>query len=141
MRRNRVEVLLHFVWTTIERAPLISEEMERSLYRCIHAKCADLKCEVLAVGGMPDHVHLAIALPTTLEIWKVMHGVKGVSSAFVRDQLMKPGEVFGWRDGYGVFSFSRSHKRAVIEYIRNQKTHHASGDLWPHAEEPDEVDG
>jgi len=90
------------------------------------------------VGGMPDHVHLAVSVPMTLELWKIMHQVKGVSSQFVRDQLLPPGEVFGWRDNYGVSSISSSHKKAVIEYIRNQKQHHADGTLWPNAEPLDE---
>jgi hypothetical protein len=47
--------------------------------------------------------------------------------------------VFSWQDGYGVFSFSPSHKDAVIEYIRNQKQHHADGNLWPEVEKlPDD---
>jgi putative transposase len=140
MRRNRVEILLHFVWTTIERAPLVTDNIERDLYRCIHSVCDKLRCQVIALGGMPDHVHLAIALPTTITASKVMHDVKGISSAFARDHLVEPGEVFGWRDGYGVFSFSRSDRAAVIEYIRNQKTRHASGRLWPNAEDPDVID-
>ena len=52
---------------------------------------------------------------------------------------MKPGEVFGWQDGYGSFSFSGTDKDSVIDYVRNQKQHPADGTLWPEVEKlPDD---
>ena len=139
MGHSRVEVYIHYVWATHKKQPLITPEFERSVYRCIQEQCEKLDCPVLALGGIEDHLHLAIKLNVNLPVWKVMHTVKGTSSAFVRDKLMKPGDFFGWQDGYGAFSFSPSHKEAVIEYILNQKQHHADGKLWPEVEKlPDD---
>jgi len=135
-RNNKVEIYLHYVWTTHSRHPMIRPEIERELYRCIEAACRKEKCDVLAVGGTEDHVHLAIKLPTTTPPYKVMQTVKGTSSAFARDHLVKPGDSFCWQDGYGVFSFSRSHKTLVINYISKQKEHHQTGELWPDVEDP-----
>ena len=129
-RKSNVEVYLHFVWATKRRLPLIVPELERRLHGCISGEAKRLDCEVLAVGGMPDHVHLAVAMPTVLSPAKLMQQVKGVSSRFASERLLPSGEVFVWQEGYGVFSFSRSHRDRVIAYIRNQKQHHASGDMW-----------
>jgi len=135
---SRVEVYIHYVWGTIHREPLVTPEFERLLYRCIQAQCDKLECPVIAIGGMPDHIHLAVRLNVKLPIWKVMHVVKGTSSAFMRDKLIKPGDMFGWQDGYGSFSFGGS-DTGVVEYIRNQKRHHADGTLWPEVEKlPDD---
>ncbi len=130
-RKNHVEVYLHFVWATKLRLPLIAPEIERRLHGCISAEARRLGCEVLAVGGMPDHVHLAVPMPTVLSPAKLMQQVKGVASRFASEHLVPQGELFVWQEGYGVFSFSRSHLDRVIRYIRNQKQHHTSGDMWP----------
>ena len=52
MLKNKLCVAVHFVWATWDRQPLIMEEIEQRLWRCIGAVCADDKCEVLAIGGM-----------------------------------------------------------------------------------------
>ncbi|MEO7716024.1 MAG: IS200/IS605 family transposase [Capsulimonas sp.] len=131
--RNTINVYLHLVWGTYLRYPLITADKEAALFRCIEAECARLGCEILATGGMPDHVHLAVTLPTPLSVAKLMQQVKGVSSAFARDQLFA-GEFFGWQEGYGAFSFSHSQCSKIIDYIKNQKLHHAKQTLWTSVE-------
>jgi len=32
--------------------------------------------------------------------------------------------MFGWQDGYGAFSVSKSNVPAVVDYIKNQREHH-----------------
>ena len=137
MRRSKVEIYLHFVWGTLHRLPLVTEEIERDVYRCIGDQAAGLGCIVLAIGGISDHVHLLLRVPAKVSASELMKQVKGVSSAFGRDRL--GGEsLFGWQDGYGVFSVTRSHTDRVCAYIKNQKRHHADGTLWPEWEETDE---
>jgi putative transposase len=136
MAGNWSEVFLHVVWTTHSRHPLITPPIERRLHRYISTICTNNNCIVLAINSMPDHVHLAIALPTDISIGDLVHAVKGSSSTFAREKLT-PGEFFGWRDGYSVFSFRRSDAETVVAYIRNQKRHHADGTLWPNAERLD----
>ena len=137
MRRSKAEIYLHFVWGTLRRLPLVSENIERDIYRCVGDQATKLQCVVLAIGGMPDHVHLLARVPAKISASELAKQVKGVSSAFGRDRL--GGEsLFGWQDGYGVFSVSRSHVKRIIAYIENQKRHHADGTLWPEWEETDE---
>jgi REP element-mobilizing transposase RayT len=81
-RKSYIEVYLHLVWATKRRLPLIAPEIERRLHGCISAEARRLRCEVLAVGGMPDHVHLAVSMPTVLSPAKLMQQVKGVALAF-----------------------------------------------------------
>ena len=137
MRRNKLDVCLHFVWATWDRLPLVTEEIEREVYRCLEQACRDGKCEALAVGGMPDHVHLLLVIHNTVTIADLMSHIKGGSSRFVSEKLC-PGEWFAWQANYGCFSISRSHRQRLIDYIQNQKQHHADGDLWPAAEEANE---
>ncbi len=140
MRASKSEVYLHFVWSTRGRDPVLDGESARMVHRCIEAEARGAGCDVLAIGGMPDHVHLLVKAPTKVSPASLMHQVRGVSSAFVRDHLGDVGG-FRWQEGYGVFSVSRTHVRIVIEYVEHQAEHHASGTVWPaierSGEEPD----
>jgi hypothetical protein len=69
-------IVLHFVWATNRRLPFIVESIERRLHRMIQAKARELGCEVIAVNGMPDHVHLLVQMPTTLTPADLMQSVK-----------------------------------------------------------------
>ncbi len=62
-----------------------------------------------------------------------MNRVKGGSSRLVSEKL-RPGAWFAWRENYAVFSVSARDKKATIEYINDQKTHHAGNKLWPSVE-------
>ena len=137
MRRSKAEIYLHFVWATKNRQPMLTPEIERSVYRCIESEAKDLKVIVLAIGGISDHVHLLVRMPTSVCASVLMKQVKGVSTTFVRDQL-QPKTPFCWQEGYGVFSVSRSHVDKVTSYVINQKTHHADNKLWDEWEQSDE---
>lgn len=128
-RRSRSEIYLHLVWATYRRMPLLTGELERAAYACIMEEAKKAGCDVLALGGMPDHVHVAVRVPTTIAPAALVKAMKGVSSTVVRRQVL-PGETFGWQDGYGAFSFSRSHRERVVAYVRNQKRHHAEASTW-----------
>ena len=65
MLKNKLCVAVHFVWATWDRQPLITEDIERGLWRYIETVCTDDHCEVLAIGGMPSHVHLLALLSNT----------------------------------------------------------------------------
>ena len=121
--------MLHIVWSTHERMPLVTETLERSLYRCMQSEAEALGCHVLAIGGMPDHVHLIVALPTTVSVAKLMKQVKGVSSNLAGD-LLSPEHFFGWDDNYAVFSMSQNHCQSAIAYVQRQKQHHAQNNIW-----------
>ena len=78
---------LHLVWGTHERLPCITPEIERPVHRCIEGEARALGCDVLAIGGTADHVHLVVKLPTTVTIARLAQQVKGVSSHFVHDEF------------------------------------------------------
>jgi REP element-mobilizing transposase RayT len=87
MSRSKSEIYLHLVWATWKRQSLVTSDIERAVYRCIEQQAIGLKCNVLAIGGMPDHVHLAVRTPTYVDASKIVMQAKGVSSTMVRDQL------------------------------------------------------
>ena len=128
IRRNKLNVYLHLVWTTWDRLPLITPEMEPALYRHFGATLQSLKCRPLAINGMPEHAHVFLAMSSTATIANLVQKLKGSSSHFVNDQL-QPSYQFKWAGYYGAFSVSRWDVQRIMTYIQNQKQHHADDAL------------
>lgn len=133
MRHAKTELYVHVIWTTSERRALIKLPQRRALYRCLEAQAQHLDCTILALGGMPDHVHMVLRMPTKLAVARMVQQLKGVPSKFVGEQLGL--SLFKWQEGYGVFSLSRSHVARAVAYVERQEEHHAGGALWPEWEE------
>ncbi|HEX8237662.1 MAG TPA: IS200/IS605 family transposase [Abditibacteriaceae bacterium] len=138
-RRSKVHFYAHLVWATRGRTPLLTPaDIERRVHRCIHYEAERLKCTVLAIQGMPDHVHLVVQMPSTLAVSRLAQAVKGVSSRFANETLGFDG-AFDWQQNYAAFSLSRSHLTRVVKYVQNQKEHHQEGTQWSEWEEADEA--
>jgi REP element-mobilizing transposase RayT len=123
---NYIEVYLHFVWATWNRDPLVDDTIKPALYEAVMDACRRLECRPIAVGGMPDHIHLLVALHPTVTAANLAKAVKGASSHLVT-HVIRPGVFFKWQSGYGVFSVSPNDVRRVQEYIANQERHHREG--------------
>jgi putative transposase len=136
-RRNFLQLNVHFVWTTKERLPLIEPGDERQLHRFIVSAYERFGGSVLAIGGMPDHVHVLVSISPKFAISNVIKGVKGTSSLFFSTSL-KPEAWFEWQPNYAAISVSNSHVKRVTEYILNQKAHHHKGTLEDRFERTDE---
>ena len=126
MSRSSTEIIIHFVWATKKREAALTAQWEPIVYRCIQQECRRLGCTILALGGMPDHVHLLAVVPGHLAVSKLMQQVKGVSARFTNGEL--PLTLFlKWQEGYHALSVSRSDVQRVKSYIQCQKQHHADG--------------
>src|SRR3990170_5825524 len=128
----------HFIWGTKERLPLIKSIFEEELYRAIAAKVQDMDGFVHVIGGVEDHVHIAVSIPPKLAPAKFIGDVKGNSSHYV-NYVVKPNFEFHWQDEYGVLSFGEKNLPAVVRYIHNQKRHHAEGTLISAMEQTEDV--
>ena len=128
MRHSRVGLFIHCIWATWDRLPLITETNERPIYRSIEAKCAELGVEVIAIGGVADHVHLLIEMPATENIAHVIKEIKGVSAHLIATELT-PNDFFRWQGAYAAFSVGLEDIESVRHYILHQKEHHAAQNL------------
>jgi putative transposase len=141
MKRSKVEVYLHFVWTTERRENWIPAEKEKDIHAVIAAEAIAQKALVLALNGMSDHIHLVVKMPPSVSISRFMQQVKGVSSTAIREAILPEATDFGWQDNYGVFSFHQRHLETVCNYVKNQKVHHANQTTRQEWEEADEEGG
>jgi len=81
------------------------------------------RMKACCIGGIADHVHLLVSMPTTLSISKGIQLIKGGASAWVHETFPEMRH-FAWQEGYGAFSISISHLADTIAYIENQEEHH-----------------
>jgi REP element-mobilizing transposase RayT len=92
-----------------------------------------LKAEVLALGGIADHIHLLVEIPSTLSLAALVKQIKGSSSHLIT-QKMQPGTFFKWQGSYGAFSVSQHEVPMIIHYIDRQEQHHRDNTLIPEYE-------
>jgi REP element-mobilizing transposase RayT len=137
---NFSQIYLHFVWGTKQRMPLITKDIQEDLYSIIADKCGELGCHLIAIGGVADHVHLLISIPTKLSAAQLMKHVKGNSSYLINHAFQRE-QVFQWQGNYGVFSVSRSHLDTIANYIKNQEAHHRDNTIISVLEMMEDLDG
>ncbi len=128
MSHTYTQLYVHFVWTTHARLPLITPEAEPNIHNIIASKTANFDCHLLAVGGMPDHMHVLVHFPPTLALSDLVKEMKGMSSHYMNHDG-STGDAFKWQSGYGAFTVSKRSVESVIDYVRNQKTRHANNQL------------
>jgi REP element-mobilizing transposase RayT len=119
-------VFVHLVWATRFRRRSITAAVRPRLYACMQAECARLGLELVAIGGVEDHVHLLVRLPTTVAIAEAVRRIKGSSSHLVNHEIA-PRPRFRWQGGYAAFSVSERYVPRVRGYILNQEAHHRRG--------------
>ena len=134
MRDTDTRIYVHLVWSTWDRLPLLTPEVEQTVYKCIAEECKSLKAEMIAVGGVSDHVHVLVRLPPTLPVATLVKQLKGASSHLVT-RSVPTADIFKWQGSYGAFSIRESDVEACRGYITNQKSRHAQniGDIDPWA--------
>ena len=113
----------HIVIRTYRSEPTIVEEHETELYAYIYGIAKNLNCQTYRIGGMPDHVHIFVSLPSTMPIATFVQRVKTITSKWLKTNPHFP-DFHGWGHEYAGFSYSFRDKDMIVNYIRRQKEHH-----------------
>ena len=113
----------HIVFGTKYRAPLITPDVRDALYGCMAGILTRRRGTLLAIGGMPEHVHLLVGLRATHSLADIMQKLKANSSRWMNEREPRT-DPFAWQVGYGAFSVSESRLTAVRNYIARQEAHH-----------------
>ena len=58
----------HLVWATKNREAWITSERMAMLQQAFRVVARDQGAYTHAVGGMPDHVHVAVSIPPTISV-------------------------------------------------------------------------
>ena len=114
---------IQLVFAVKYRAALIHKEWKEDLHKYITGVFQYNDHKMLQINSMPDHIHIFLGMRPHQSISAVVQNVKTESSKWIKTQKFCKSS-FGWQDGFGAFSYSKSHVPNVIRYIQNREIHH-----------------
>ena len=117
------QIYIQVVFAVSNRDSLIKTEWEERLNKFITGTVQNKGQKMLAINGIPDHIHFLIGMKPSACLSDIVREVKKSSSDFIKEEKFTHHK-FTWQEGYGAFSYSHSHLDKVINYINNQKEHH-----------------
>ena len=123
MANTYTQIHLQIVIVVKGRHCLIPEEKKENLYKYITGIIQNKQHKLIAINGIPNHIHILIGLNPGEALSELIKEVKRCSTNFINDQKWLKGK-FSWQEGFGGFSYSRSQLDRVINYINNQEKHH-----------------
>ncbi|PCJ63223.1 MAG: transposase [Planctomycetota bacterium] len=123
MSQSLSNILTHIVFSTKNREAIIEDNIRENLHAYIGGIINRLKGVPLSIGSVADHIHLLIVLPRTCSPSNLIKEIKTSSTKWIKNQSSVY-QNFHWQGGYGIFSISPNHKKALEQYIINQAEHH-----------------
>jgi REP element-mobilizing transposase RayT len=123
MPQSLANVLVHVIFSTKDRTSCLGPALRPALHAYLATVARNASCDALRVGGVGDHVHLAVRLARTVTIAKLVEELKTASSKWLKTET--PALLnFAWQRGYGAFSLGPGDLDALIAYIDGQEEHH-----------------
>jgi REP element-mobilizing transposase RayT len=123
MANTYTQIYLQFVFAVSGRKCLLKDSFREELHKFITGVVEKRKQKLIAINSVSDHIHILVGFGTTITIADLLHDIKQSSSKLINKNQWTP-ERFSWQEGYGAFSYSRSHLDNVYHYIQNQQEHH-----------------
>lgn len=123
MANTYSQIYIQIVFAVKHRRFLISFDWEDQLYKYITGIVQNKGQKMIAINGMPDHIHIFLGIQPTCCISDLVREIKKSSTLFIKEQNLTSGQ-FNWQEGFGAFSYSHSQINLVAKYIMDQKVHH-----------------
>ena len=123
MANTYTQIHIQAVFAVQNRDCVIHKKWKDELYKYISGIIKNQNHKLLAINGMPDHIHVVFGMRPIQSLSDLLQDIKGSSSKWINDKGYVKGK-FSWQEGYGAFSYSKSQLSRVITYIENQEQHH-----------------
>lgn len=123
MANTYTQIYIHIVFAVKGRYNLIKTEHKEELYKYITGIIRNKKQKLIAINGMPNHVHIFIGMKPSIALSDLVRDIKNNSTNFINDKRWVQGR-FSWQKGFGAFSYGHSQIDAVVKYIQNQEKNH-----------------
>ena len=123
MANTFTQLYIQFVFAVKDRTSLIRSDWKNELYKYITGVVQNNNHKLIAINGMPNHLHVFIGYKPHQLIPDLLQDIKGCSSAWINEKGFVKGK-FRWQAGYGAFSYSHSQIDNVVKYIMNQEKNH-----------------
>lgn len=117
------QIYIQIVFAVKNREALIDVSWEDKLYKYITGIVQTKGQKMIAINGMPDHIHIFIGMKPSCSLSDLVREVKKSSNEFINENNLSKAK-FNWQEGFGAFSYSQSEMKRVANYVMNQKEHH-----------------
>jgi putative transposase len=124
MANTYTQIIIQLVFAVEERQSLIAAAHQEEVNKYITGIVQKKRSKMLAINGVPDHIHILLGLHPTQAISDLVRDIKSDSSEWINGKGWVRGR-FSWQEGYGAFSYSRSQLDTVAKYVLNQPEHHS----------------
>ncbi|MCU0348541.1 MAG: IS200/IS605 family transposase [Saprospiraceae bacterium] len=123
MANTYTQCYVHLVFAVKHRDALIKKEWKNDLEKYITGIVQHHKHKMLAIGAMPDHIHIFIGYNVNQLIPDLVEEIKTSSNKWIKENGLSKFK-FDWQKGYGAFTHARSQLDTVIKYVLSQEEHH-----------------
>ena len=120
MAHTAGNIVVHLIFSTKGRRPLITDGLRADLFAYLGGIVREMQGTALIINGTADHVHMLVRIRPAQSAAEVARVIKANSSRWARANWKK----FAWQTGYCVFSVSESNVPGVAKYIATQEEHH-----------------
>jgi len=124
MSNSYSNLFIHMVFATKYRDQKIDSSIEKRVHEILKQELEKMGCVVLAINGMPDHIHILFSSKMDLSQSDIAKQIKGASSYWINKEKLTQ-ERFSWQRGFAAFSVSNHQIGTILRYIKNQKVHHS----------------
>jgi len=128
MSQSLANIIVHLVFSTKDRRPLLRDEERAELHAYIAGVLKNHDSPLIEINSVRDHVHILFAQSKNHAPSKIVEQIKTASSTWIKTRHPWYSD-FAWQSGYGEFSVSPIHVEPVREYIRDQEAHHKKEDF------------
>jgi len=123
MANTYTQLHIQLVFAVKYRVALIQKEYKERLHQYITGIIQQNEHKLLQINSMPDHIHIFIGMRPQQSISSLVQNAKSESSKWINENGFCR-SAFAWQEGFGAFSYSKTHVPDVIRYIQNQEAHH-----------------
>ncbi|MBS3915979.1 MAG: IS200/IS605 family transposase [Bacteroidetes bacterium] len=123
MANTYTQLYFHVILTVKFRASLISPKWKVELYKFICGITNNKKQKIIAINGMPDHLHILIGQKPDICLSDIVRDIKANSSRFINQRNLTKRR-FEWQVGFGAFTFGYSQMDTLVRYVQDQEKHH-----------------
>ncbi|MBW8048858.1 MAG: IS200/IS605 family transposase [Cytophagales bacterium] len=124
MANTYTQMNVQAVFAVKGRENIITKDFRDELYKYVYGILSNIGQYSLAVNGWKDHIHIFFEMQPVSNLSNIIQIVKSNSSKWINIKKFVHGK-FSWQEGYGGFTYSRSQRNQVINYIMNQEKHHS----------------
>ena len=129
MANTYTQLHIQLVFAIKYRAALIQYDWKERLHQYITGIFQENEHKMLQINSMPDHIHIFFGMRPHQSISSLVQNVKSESSKWINENGFCK-SAFAWQEGFGAFSYSKTHVPDVIRYIQNQEAHHKKEAFW-----------